>query len=253
VPKLPDTALSGGLDDPPVRILQARGQEPGLFCIAGLDAYQELADALAPDLPVYGVFLPYEQTLFAQRRRGRPREQLSVSEVAAGYLAAVRERQPAGPYRLLGFSFAGVVVYEMAQQLARAGESVQLLVMLDIWLPSAVNAHPLRARISHARSLSSPDRRRARYERFRERIVLDAIDRYETRRYAGAVLLIRAQDSVTSLGRDLVDPSYGWARHVAALEIADVPGNHLGILRSPSVGALASEVRASGWALRPPE
>jgi thioesterase domain-containing protein len=39
--------------------------------------------------------------------------------------------QPSGPYRLGGWSLGGVIAFEMARQLAAAGEEVELLAMLD--------------------------------------------------------------------------------------------------------------------------
>ncbi len=246
-------------DPPVVSTLQARGRPPALFCIAGVEAYQALADGLAPELPVYGVFLPVEQQMFERSRSGRPRERLSVAETASAYLRLVRGRQPAGPYRLLGFSFAGVVAYEMAQQLHRLGEPVEMLVMLDIWLPSAVAVPRLRAALSRAKTLGwqssdylshrlgrharSAAHQTSRFDRFRERIVLNAIDRYPVRPYGGPVLVVRAQDSVASLGNELSDPTYGWGRHVARLQTVDVPGDHVGILKAPNVGALAHDLR----------
>jgi thioesterase domain-containing protein len=40
--------------------------------------------------------------------------------------------QPAGPYGLAGYCFGGVVAFEMAQQLARQGEPVAVLALLDL-------------------------------------------------------------------------------------------------------------------------
>ena len=51
--------------------------------------------------------------------------------MAAYYLHGVREVQPHGPYCLAGYSFGGFVVFEMAQQLHAAGETVALLGLLD--------------------------------------------------------------------------------------------------------------------------
>ncbi|MDP3073076.1 MAG: amino acid adenylation domain-containing protein [Opitutaceae bacterium] len=59
----------------------------------------------------------------------------SVEALAALHLAAVRTVQPGGPYRIAGFSFGGIVALEMAQQLRRAGEAVELLFLLDPMQP----------------------------------------------------------------------------------------------------------------------
>ena len=39
--------------------------------------------------------------------------------------------QPAGPYRLAGYSFGACIVFEMALQLERAGQHMESLVLLD--------------------------------------------------------------------------------------------------------------------------
>lgn len=59
----------------------------------------------------------------------------SVEALAAVHLAAVRAIQPRGPYRIAGFSFGGIVALEMAQQIRRAGEVVELLFLLDPMQP----------------------------------------------------------------------------------------------------------------------
>ncbi|MEV4191532.1 thioesterase domain-containing protein, partial [Streptomyces toxytricini] len=55
----------------------------------------------------------------------------TVEEMAEAYLNAVREVRPAGPYRLAGWSFGGLVAHEMAVRLAAAGERVELLALVD--------------------------------------------------------------------------------------------------------------------------
>jgi phthiocerol/phenolphthiocerol synthesis type-I polyketide synthase D len=52
-------------------------------------------------------------------------------ELAAPIAAAVRERQPNGPYFLGGWCLAGVLAYEVARQLEHAGETVELVALLD--------------------------------------------------------------------------------------------------------------------------
>ncbi|MDD1594854.1 hypothetical protein C7U85_39355, partial [Bradyrhizobium sp. WBAH42] len=48
----------------------------------------------------------------------------------------VRGVQPHGPYRLVGWSFGGLVVYEMARQFQALGEQVEFLALLDSIAPS---------------------------------------------------------------------------------------------------------------------
>jgi surfactin synthase thioesterase subunit len=67
----------------------------------------------------------------------------TIPEMAAHYVTRMREVQPAGPYRLLGSSFGGLVVFELALQLERMGEEVEFLGLIDTeppdvrWRPEA--------------------------------------------------------------------------------------------------------------------
>jgi thioesterase domain-containing protein len=68
-------------------------------------------------------------------REGDPYQ--SVEELAALYLREVRERWPHGPYLLGGWSFGGLVAFEMAQQLRRDGEEIRGLALIDTRSPAA--------------------------------------------------------------------------------------------------------------------
>ncbi|MFJ4785215.1 beta-ketoacyl synthase N-terminal-like domain-containing protein [Streptomyces sp. NPDC088794] len=61
----------------------------------------------------------------------------TLRELAALYLDRIRAVQPAGPYRLGGYSFGGNVAFEMALQLQAAGEQVEPLIMLDSHVPES--------------------------------------------------------------------------------------------------------------------
>jgi thioesterase domain-containing protein len=67
-------------------------------------------------------------------------EPQNVEELAALHIAAMRTQQPNGPYKLAGWSFGGILAYEVAQQLTAAGESVAALELIDSYTPAAVLA-----------------------------------------------------------------------------------------------------------------
>ncbi|HEX6036554.1 AMP-binding protein, partial [Longimicrobium sp.] len=111
----------------PLVPLQTFGERPPLFMIhpAGghVVCYRGLAVLMAPDQPVYGL---------QPRGLEDGREPIdSLPEMAAYYVEAIRRFRPGGPYRLGGWSFGGLVAWEMARQLRAAGEAVELLAMLD--------------------------------------------------------------------------------------------------------------------------
>jgi thioesterase domain-containing protein len=85
--------------------------------------FLKLVRCLAPDQPVYG--------LQAVDRVGGEYRHTSVEEMAACYVKEIRSLQPDGPYYLGGHSLGGWIAYETAQQLARQGQSVQMLALFD--------------------------------------------------------------------------------------------------------------------------
>ncbi len=107
------------------------GTRRPLFCVhtigGNLFHYYELAKALPDGQPVMG--------LNAVGVGGAEPARSRIADIAADCIAAMRSAQPAGPYRLLGFSSGGTVAYEMAQQLRAAGEQVDFLGLLDTWAP----------------------------------------------------------------------------------------------------------------------
>jgi amino acid adenylation domain-containing protein len=64
----------------------------------------------------------------------------SLQEMAAIHVAQMRAIQPEGPYLIAGWSFGGVLAYEIAQQLIASGVAVEFLGLID--------ANPVRDSIS---------------------------------------------------------------------------------------------------------
>ncbi|HEY6321925.1 MAG TPA: amino acid adenylation domain-containing protein, partial [Thermoanaerobaculia bacterium] len=110
--------------------LQPAGGRPPFFLVHPIGGnvlcYLDLARRLGPDQPVYGLQSPP-----ADEATTAP----AVETMAASYLAAMRRVQARGPYRLGGWSFGGVLAYEMALQLRRDEEEIELLAVLDAAAP----------------------------------------------------------------------------------------------------------------------
>ena len=112
----------------------APGRRP-LFCIHSVGgevvSYRELARHLGSGQPVYGLQSPDPPLR-------------DVREMAARYVAALHEAQPAGPYRLAGWSMGGIVAYEMARQLEAEGEKTEVLAVIDAASPDRWVGEPER-------------------------------------------------------------------------------------------------------------
>jgi thioesterase domain-containing protein/acyl carrier protein len=114
--------------------LQPEGTGEPLFCVhpggGEVMCYYRLAQHLGRQRPFYGLQAPSLSEV------GEGEDNYTTIEGrAAAYLEALRSVQPTGPYFLAGWSFGGVVAFEMAQQLQRAGERVGLLALLDTVAP----------------------------------------------------------------------------------------------------------------------
>lgn len=77
-----------------------------------------------------------------------PLAHASIEDMAAFYLEELRRKQPHGPYLLGGMCAGGVIAHEMAVQLERAGEDVELVALLDAAAPQATKK---RGRLTKAR------------------------------------------------------------------------------------------------------
>jgi thioesterase domain-containing protein len=56
---------------------------------------------------------------------------LTVESIAASHLRQLSLAQARGPYHLLGYSFGGLIAYEMAVRLVREGRKVASLALID--------------------------------------------------------------------------------------------------------------------------
>lgn len=117
----------------PVLPLRTHGSRPPLFCVHPVVGdgfgYVGLLRALGPDQPVYAL-----QGVGPAGGRARPD---TMGGLAAEYVTRILDVQPRGPYRLLGWSFGGVLVHEMAVRLRERGETVELVAMMDSIPPTA--------------------------------------------------------------------------------------------------------------------
>ena len=141
----------------------------------------------------------------------------------------------------------GLVAYEMAQQLQRAGQEVGLLALLDTHTPSVLgqisdldDEELLRLFKSDMDALYGPDSLDSNqldrlFQVFRANA--QAMLRYEPQRYEGRMTLFRAGDRLYELS---LDPIEEW-RNLAGdgVEVHVVPGNHYTMLKEPAVLVLA--------------
>jgi thioesterase domain-containing protein/acyl carrier protein len=247
------------------RGINLHGTRCPLFWVHGWAELLSMRDYFDANQPVVQI-----QDPVARRWQVKPALELSAQR----YVEKVRRIQREGPYQLIGYSFGGVIAYEMARQLRVSGERVSFLGLLDTPAPGYV--FPLSARLrmhtanaaQFSRMLDEARRRswlgRGTYLRH----AVPAITRHRWLRwplkklprdwrvptppgsvarihyrpdsYPGHIVLFwategRAQPNDT--------PDLGWARLAdGGLSVRAVPGNHRTMAYGPNARILARHV-----------
>ena len=248
--------------------IQAAGSRPPFFCVSAGPLFRNLAKRLGTDQP-------FLTLLLEEFSRARCR----LEEIAAHHVETIRKTQPQGPYFLGGWSDAGVVAYEVAQQLQQEGRHVALLVLFDSENPandrdvstfrSLVERSDVlrqwfqikwrllrnsgrkeavrRVRDSltyRSDRLKETIRRSARRIQHRskpEEILADALAKYKPQAYTGNLVLFQRSDRPVGLP---YDPLFGWGKLVSKLEIHEIPGDHRDMFLEPKVQLLAEKLNA---------
>lgn len=96
-------------------------------------SYTEIAD-VGGDWVVWGLFSPFMKT---------PEEfHCGVYGMALKFIDEMKRRQPTGPYSLSGWSAGGVIAFEIVNQLIKAGEKIDHLIIIDAPCPITIEALP---------------------------------------------------------------------------------------------------------------
>jgi thioesterase domain-containing protein/acyl carrier protein len=243
--------------------LQTAGSKRPLFGVHALGGYVfgyiNLARFLGSDRPFYG--------LVARGLTGEPHTR--VEDMAAYYIDAIRTVQPTGPYLLMGYSHGFLIALEMAQQLKRRGEEVDLLINLDrdvsregVAIVDPTDEQVLEAVARHVglsleglEALSHEERIPILIARAQQQglvppdVGLEEIQpilhvcraniradlSYTIEPYPGKMALFRTTQHQDQDGHD-----WNWERFVAEVETFEVPGDHNTLIRDPNVRVLAS-------------
>ncbi|MCP3803855.1 amino acid adenylation domain-containing protein [Allokutzneria sp. A3M-2-11 16] len=210
--------------------------------------YRTLAEQLALlDIPVYALQSGSEPPV-------------SVPEMAARYVAAIKRVRPEGPYLLGGWSFGGLVAAEMARQLpdvaqvfaidsAVSGHEVDddVLLAYFLWELTGIERdavtlddvaeHAINARVFPEETAHDEVRRLFHMFTANRR----ALTSYRPGVIDQDVTLLRATASPQRFAQS--DATYGWAEWTTGrVEVIDVPADHLTIIEEPHVGVVAKHL-----------
>jgi thioesterase domain-containing protein len=210
-------------------------------------------DGLPPVFFIHGVggnvvkILPtarrmaYPGAVIGIRARGVVRGEVphtSIEAMAADYLREIKRRQPNGPYYVCGYSFGGLVAFEIARRLSESGDEVGLVGLFDTRMSPV--RWPLRAwlsivarRIAHlaaAPSIAIRGPRRAFSARWGGiRVTASALiasAKYHPGRYRGQLTLF------SPAGREPGLPSLEsiWRKHTRTVAVVETAGTHATML-----------------------
>jgi thioesterase domain-containing protein/acyl carrier protein len=261
----------------PLVPIQPNGSKPPLFLVHGLGPsllfYQELANHLGPDQPVYGL-----QSPLTSEGQKAPE---SIEELASIYVAEVRRLRTEGPYLVGGASLGGLIALEMSRQLDAKGMTPDLLLLLDTAIPGIHQRVPAGEQIlqhwqdiRHSGVKYLLERSEHKINFYRSKFVRhlsviacrchrrwgwplpaglrhlpvelaheSILRRYRVQVYPGKVTLLRAVDHPRTVGTRW-NSTLGWDKYAAGgLEVYDVPGEHNSMFKEPNVRTLAETIR----------
>jgi len=219
-------------------LIQPEGEGLPLFCVHGDEASHFIPKHIGNTRPFFA--------FFHQGEDGKRIEYTTVESIAAHFIREMKQAKPHGPYLLTGFSFGGVVAFEMAQQLAQAGDEVPMLSVIDTYAPAL-----------HAKAIETDKRfytplknmiyrwivqRALRNDgtvptRFRNFHIIDTYDRavlaYKPKPWKGSLTVLKAKDSWGP-------QSMGWEGLAqGGLHVKVLPGDHYSVIKEPHVKQLA--------------
>lgn len=128
--------------------LKTAGEGTPLFIVHGIFGnvlqLRRLAERLETGRPIYAL----------QARGADPDQQphATLADMVDAYEAAIREVQPQGPYALSGYSFGGLVAYELARRFRARGAQIGFLGLFETDLYARYL--PLKDKLSYFASLT---------------------------------------------------------------------------------------------------
>jgi non-ribosomal peptide synthetase component F/thioesterase domain-containing protein/acyl carrier protein len=191
----------------------------------------------------------------------------TVEAMAAEYLREVKARQPDGPYNLCGYSFGGLVAFEMARRLRESGDEVALVGLFDTMMSPL--RWPLRSWLSIVRrrvvrfaagAITAPMQTwpRAVWKMGRracaglrgflksaptrvlkvQASAMIASARYRPGFYPGELTLFTPMEREPGLP----SPQAIWREHAGALSIVETAGGHWTMLSVPNAESAAASL-----------
>jgi amino acid adenylation domain-containing protein len=123
--------------------IKSTGNKTPIYLIHGVGLnvliFSPLAKYLNPEQPIYGIQ--------AKGLNGIDKMFGTMEEIAAHYIKEIMARNPDGPYAIGGYSFGGLIAFEMSKQWKAMGKDVILTCMFDSCAYESFSLQPLPKRV----------------------------------------------------------------------------------------------------------
>jgi thioesterase domain-containing protein len=220
-----------------------------------------LAQALENSWSVFGIISEKE---LGPEWNDQSSGQLTIEEMARDYIQSIMLQQSSGPYSVLGYSFAGILAFEVARQLTAAGHQVEKLILVDAMLPEWVFRWQYRFKQLMRALRTKPSDllgylfRKTRKRRSKTESKFGHIEKERGHRnsliaedymkrmpsYSGEALLFVARERLKK--RPLHSRSCGWIPYIAQLKVVMVDADHYSMIEDPgSLQRMVKEINAN--------
>jgi thioesterase domain-containing protein/acyl carrier protein len=244
--------------------MRPEGNRPPLYLIPGafgdVSVWKQALPYFSEDQPIYG--------LQALQRAGDSLYSLTVEQAASVFMQNIKDFRPEGPYYLAGYSFGGLIAFEIAHQMAARGDRVAFLGIVDSTAPGrrqeAKWTDRLRIHTNNLQALSLQERLKYLNERAargllrlsRRKLLKEAIPTkkligsdhlkassrasrtyFPDPTYPGAITIFKVSEEPWYVRWDRMK---GWQNLVqGSVKIIRVSGTHGNIMKDPQVRELA--------------
>ncbi len=194
-----------------------------------LYAYKELAERLNVEFNLIGIHNNVFNDLLEEPH-------VSIDALAIRYINLIKTIQPTGPYILCGWSFGGVVAFEMSDKLIKRGESVEHLFLIDSWMKYGKNLHDINYFHQVYLKKDTGIWGKLLWQR------MEALFSYHPNMLDAKITLLKASD-VNEEYAEVNSFDNHWQKYCKTnIETFLIQGNHESIFESPGIERLAEAI-----------
>ena len=224
ISNLADLDFQSSSKSPLIIIEKGKPQNIPLFMIhpgGGIAYCYTILSKHIKDIPIYGINNPNFQDGSKTFK--------TVEAIARYYVKIIKDKQNSGPYFISGWSFGGIVAYEIAQQLHAIGDTVKNLILIESVTPNLKEIIKNNTRKKTEKIIENEnifyflDEKTEKLIKHNVEASAKLMKKYKPKKYKQKenVMLLKAEDQSTHISED-----YGWGKIIRNLVIKKTPGAH---------------------------